>query len=460
MANDTLTKPLPQNIDAERAILGAILLDNATLSTATEKLTSGDFYFVNHKIIFHAMLELRELSMPIDSLTLFDQLTRTGEIEFAGGAPYIAQLTDNVPHVTNVPHYAQIVYEKSTLRKLIKKCAAVESQAMESGANSELLYADIQSFAQQTNGNGHGRKRMNPVTLAEVATMNLKPVSFVIEPILPEQGLGMLYSKRGTGKTFVALEIGISVAMGTSKLFSWKVPKPRPVLYVDGEMPANRMQARLRSIVMGHGMRELPGDPTYFRIITPDLQERGVFPNISSREGQNLIEEHLTGFELLILDNLSALCRSGKENEGDDWVPVAEWALRLRQRGISVLFIHHAGKGGEQRGTSRREDLLDCVIALRPTPEHHASDGLRCEVHMEKLRNSGADESVFPFELTMQTAQNGAIYWTQRPLKEVIEINALKMFSEGMSIRDVAEELHISKHRAHQIKNRGVKLPE
>ena len=66
----------------------------------------------------------------------------------------------------------------------------------------------------------------------------------------------------------------------------------------------------------------------------------------------------------MILDNLSALCVSGKENEGESWLPVQRWALRLRQRGISVLFVHHAGKGGAQRGTSRREDLLDVVINL------------------------------------------------------------------------------------------------
>lgn len=165
-----------------------------------------------------------------------------------------------------------------------------------------------------------------------------------------------------------------------------------------------------------------------------------------------MIEDHLAGDELLVLDNLSCLT-GGKENEGEDWMPVAEWALRLRRRGISVLFIHHAGKGGDQRGTSRREDLLDCVIAMRSPSETTAADGLLCEVHLEKLRNEGSVESAFPFELKMERDGDAGVYFTHRPLANVIEQKAIAMFRDGMSIRDVAEDLHITKHRAHKIKN-------
>jgi hypothetical protein len=454
-----IERPLPQNVDAERAILGAILLDNSAIDKAGEKMTVADFFHDHHKKLFHAMVALREAGQAIDLLTLTEKMQARGELDSVGGAAYVSQLMDGVPHITNVAHYAAIVHEKAQLRDLIHYTAAIQQKAFEAITPPAELYSDLDTIVRlSSNGNGHGRPKLNLTTQGEVSLMNLKPATFVIDPILPVQGLGMLYSKRGMGKTYVALEIAHCVAIGATKCFSWTVPQARPVLYVDGEMPANRMQERLRGIILGHGSR-MPEDPQLFRIITPDLQERGVFPNIATREGQNMIEEHMKGDELLVLDNLSCLCRSGKENEGDDWVPVAEWALRLRQRGIAVLFIHHAGKGGEQRGTSRREDLLDCVIAMRPAAEHSASEGLRCEIHIEKLRNSGAAEAVYPFELTMQTTENGAVMWLQRPLKEVIEYTALKMYAEGMSIRDVAEELHISKRRAHQIKNSGVKLP-
>ena len=63
-----------------------------------------------------------------------------------------------------------------------------------------------------------------------------------------------------------------------------------------------------------------------------------------------------------MVDSLSTLCRSGVENESESWLPVQEWALRLRRNGVSVLFVHHAGKSGKQRGTSRREDVLDTIF--------------------------------------------------------------------------------------------------
>jgi putative DNA primase/helicase len=80
------------------------------------------------------------------------------------------------------------------------------------------------------------------------------------------------------------------------------------------------------------------------------------------------------------------LCRGGKENESESWAPIQEWILSLRRRGISVLFVHHAGKGGAQRGTSKREDVLDTVIVLRHPDNYSPSDGARFEVHLDKAR--------------------------------------------------------------------------
>src|SRR5262249_29732034 len=100
---------------------------------------------------------------------------------------------------------------------------------------------------------------------------------------------------------------------------------------------------------------------------------------------------------LIIVDNLSTLCRGLRENEADSWGPVQEWALRLRAAGKSVLFIHHAGKGGAQRGTSRKEDVLDTVISLRRPLDYDASQGARFEVHFTKSRGFFGDEAS-PFE--------------------------------------------------------------
>ena len=110
---------------------------------------------------------------------------------------------------------------------------------------------------------------------------------------------------------------------------------------------------------------------------------------------------------------------------------VQRWALRLRQRGISVMFVHHAGKGGAQRGTSRREDLLDVVINLRHPADYNPAEGLRCEVHYEKCRGFyGADAK--PFEVKMEQGQGGEAVWTKRDLENVLEVRAAELFEDGV----------------------------
>ena len=109
----------PHNLDAERSVLGGILLRNDTFNHAAGVIDAGDFYRDAHRRIFESMVELNERGDAIDLITLKESLTRTGELEDVGGVGYIARLLDGVPRATNVEHYAAIVKEKSTLRSLI-----------------------------------------------------------------------------------------------------------------------------------------------------------------------------------------------------------------------------------------------------------------------------------------------------------------------------------------------------
>ena len=120
MADDiTLEKVLPHSIEAERSVLGAILLDNRTLNEALEFLNGDDFYRESHRRIFLKMVDLWEKSRAIDLVTLKEALADSDELERAGGPAYLASLIDGVPRSTNIEHYARIVKEKSVLRRLI-----------------------------------------------------------------------------------------------------------------------------------------------------------------------------------------------------------------------------------------------------------------------------------------------------------------------------------------------------
>jgi replicative DNA helicase len=126
-----LERPLPQNLDAERSVLGAILLDNNALNTVLEVLKATDFFHDHHQCIYKRMLVMAQTQVPIDLVTLTDQLHRSGELESSGGPAYIAQLMDGVPHVTNVGHYARIVKEKSLLRGLIHATYAIQQTTLD-----------------------------------------------------------------------------------------------------------------------------------------------------------------------------------------------------------------------------------------------------------------------------------------------------------------------------------------
>src|SRR3974377_2240148 len=121
MATDiSLEKTLPNNLEAERSILGAILLDDKAIYPALETLKAEDFYLESHRRIFGKMTALTINSRAIDIVTLKNELQRSEELESAGGPAYLASLTDGLPRAVNIEHYARIVKEKATLRRLIQ----------------------------------------------------------------------------------------------------------------------------------------------------------------------------------------------------------------------------------------------------------------------------------------------------------------------------------------------------
>jgi replicative DNA helicase len=135
----SIERPLPHNIEAERSILGAVLLDNHALNTAVERLRSEDFFLSQHRHIFECMVALGEKRHGIDTITLMEDLTRSGRLEAAGGIPYLSQLADGLPRVTNVEHYARIVKEKAVLRSLIYSAAAIQEQALAAGDDADVI---------------------------------------------------------------------------------------------------------------------------------------------------------------------------------------------------------------------------------------------------------------------------------------------------------------------------------
>jgi putative DNA primase/helicase len=294
------------------------------------------------------------------------------------------------------------------------------------------------------------RPPLQAVGFNDFLNLDIPAREMLLDPILPERSLAMLYAPRGVGKSWLSLSIGLAVAGGAS-LLRWSAPRQKNVLYIDGEMPLVSLQERLKAISLGFG-GAIPNDG--FRILAADQIESGI--NLCNEEGQRSLEPLLHDVDLLILDNLSTLCTTGSESASDAWVPMQNWLLKLRRQGVAVLLVHHAGVNGRRRGTSRREDALDTVIALRRPEDYSPEQGARFEVHFEKLRNRVDSAGAVPFEASITADGEEGIRWCTRDITPPILKRASELFGDGLTVREVASILRVSKSEAGRLRLRAL----
>ena len=137
MARETLERPLPHNVDAEKSVLGAILVNNENYYTVVESLKQDDFYLEAHRITFRKMSEIVDESKAVDLITLQDRLDRDSLLNSAGGIAYLASLMDGIPHLVNIEHYVQIIREKSLFRQMIHSTNRIMVECFDQSESAE-----------------------------------------------------------------------------------------------------------------------------------------------------------------------------------------------------------------------------------------------------------------------------------------------------------------------------------
>jgi putative DNA primase/helicase len=287
--------------------------------------------------------------------------------------------------------------------------------------------------------------RIRALSLGELLAMEIPPREPLLQTadgatLLHRQDTVMIHSRRGVGKTFFAMGLAHAIASG-GRFLRYQAPKPMRVLYDDGELPAATVQGRFAEI-QAHAATEPPEG--FLRIVTPDCQELPL-PNLATPEGQEAIAPLLEDTDVFIVDNLSVLAFHGRENDSESWTPVQEWVLRLRRQGITVVLLHHSGKSGLQRGTSRREDILDLTINLSHPSDYEPSEGARFTISFEKNRgNLGA--AAKPFEARLE---NGI--WSIRDVDDLNLARAKEMRKANMSYGEIAQELGLNKSKVYRM---------
>lgn len=288
-------------------------------------------------------------------------------------------------------------------------------------------------------------KGLITLTGAELLRREFPPREMVLAPFLPEKGLAMVFAERGIGKTWVGLNIGHAGA-GAGSFLRWRAPKPRRVVYIDGEMPAAILQERYGAIVAS---ADFDAPEENFRLVAADLQQDGL-PDLADPAAQRFYDGVIADADLVIIDNLSTVCRALRENEADLWGPVQAWCLRQRAAGKSVLLVHHAGKGGAQRGTSRKEDVLDSVVSLKRPIDYDASQGARFEVHFTKSRGFFGDDAA-PFEARLLDGR-----WETGEIVQDDSVETIRALKDGgATVREIAERIGIPRSTVSDRLKRG-----
>lgn len=349
---------MPQHLEAERSILGAILIDNSALNTLLDKLKPEDFFHDHHRRIYQQMISLGETHKPIELHTLTDQLHRSGNLESSGGPAYIAQLIDGVPHVSNVEHYARIVKEKSLLRGLIHATHSIQQRALEAGEELDVILdrASDSIATLRLSSPATWRKRFH--TVEELPEG--EPV-MPIAGILPE-GVTFLGANSGHGKTWMALAMSRSLIAGRKFLGVWDVPAPVNVLYLCPEMNARTFKRRCKRFGIG-------GDR--FRCMTIS---DGVALNLADPLLRAAIRELKP---ILFLDTAIRFSSADDENSASEnakGLAPAIFAL-IHAGARAVVCLHHRAKGASLaeeltlenclRGTTDLGAVCDAVYGLQ-----------------------------------------------------------------------------------------------
>jgi KaiC/GvpD/RAD55 family RecA-like ATPase len=285
-------------------------------------------------------------------------------------------------------------------------------------------------------------KKMRPMTLSEFIITPRPPIQTIMDPWMTTGSTHMIYGPRGAGKTFFALSIALAITRDTD-FGAWSINQPVNCLYCDGEMMPQDMVARVRGLSHNTGKEA----KTLYILSSGQLQYEGIpSVNISREKHQKEIYEMIIENEIgaVFLDNISALTPGIDENVSTEWDNIAQWANIIKRTGCAVIFIHHAGKAGTQRGTSGREDMLDTVIKLKPVSAD-AADGLNVNVVFEKSRHIAGEKAMSSGFTLIGEPGKESLTWGFTGPGNVKREKIIEMLVEGKTYSDIVETLNVSK---------------
>ena len=363
----------PQNIEAEEAVLGSILLVSDSIISVMEFLTPEDFYRVSHQLIFAAMIELNQNNIDIDAITVSEILRQKNQMENIGGEVTLIELLDKVPTAANVEYYTQIVLEKSTRRKLIKTSTNIVKNAYQEDepiANVlDTAEKDILSVSEGRNKTGFipisSVLRTAYESLEERAKNNGEVTGIATGYIgldrmtsgLHADELIILAARPSVGKTAFVLNIAKNVAVNlneTVAIFS---------LEMGAESLVERIICSHASINAGHLKtgKLTPEEYTQYFVATGALSEAPIFiddtPGIRVAEIRakcRRLKQERNNLGLVVIDYLQLIEGNGKESRQQEVSEISRNLKKLaKELKVPVIALSQLSRGVEQRQDKR-----------------------------------------------------------------------------------------------------------
>lgn len=378
---DTLSDSLPHSDEAERSVLGAVLLDNQQFEKAQGMLTSGSFYSPRHQKIFRALVGLVEARTALDLVTLKAELERQGALDEIGGPAYLADLLEGVPRSVNVEHYARIVREKELQRELARCSQGILASALRPSGSIDQLLDDAERAIFQV---AEQRLRTGFLPISVIAEASLKAIEELTQrrelitgvptgfPDLDEMSAGLqagdltiLAARPAMGKTSLALNIGTHAALRHGKtvgVFSLEMSHQQlffRLLCSEGQVDAHRLRTGRVDKEEWQRIIKVYGSLSEAPIYIDDTPGLGVME--VRAKSRRLKRER--GLDLLVVDYLQ-LMRGRERRHENRQQEISDISRSLKELAkelsVPVVALSQLSRAPEQRaGGDRRPQLSD-----------------------------------------------------------------------------------------------------
>jgi hypothetical protein len=274
-----------------------------------------------------------------------------------------------------------------------------------------------------------------------------------IDPWFQEQSIAEIVGPRGIGKSNFVLALVGAVA-GGGNFGPWTCGNPERVLFIDGEMVIGDTIDRFEMLGLTSLKNLFVYSDSY--MVQQGLKKASLRDEKWRVGLKGLLLKN--GIKIVVFDNLSSLAPGVDENSKLEYDPINQFFLDLRFSGLSIIFVHHMGKAGSQRGTSGREDNVDAVIELKQPPGYLSNHGCRFIASFTKARIPTASlPLIADTEMRLIQVVGDCHEWAFKNAMKSTKAEVLKAFDAGVPQKDIALSLRISSSRVSQIKAEAIK---